>query len=245
MKKMVIVTGMHRSGTSLCAGIINILGAEVGAVLPPAKGINDKGYFEHKKIMRNNQYLLESINMSWDSVCKMPDDWDKKTLKYRNRAKELVLYLLKDNDFICVKDPRICRLLPMWNDILNDIGISFCIIFCVRHPYDVASSLKKRNNIAQKKSFDIWKTYNEDFLNNCNNIDCMFVDYNNLVEKNCVSVNRIIKHIDYEKIKKYGVVKKYIDSFASDDLRHHKTTKKINNKHIKKLYENLLGLCNP
>ena len=46
MRKCVLVLGMHRSGTSVLAGTLNIMGADLGKnILPPDKS-NERGYFD-------------------------------------------------------------------------------------------------------------------------------------------------------------------------------------------------------
>lgn len=45
--KLIVVLGMHRSGTSAISAGMQVLGVEFGdRLLPPVKGDNDKGYWE-------------------------------------------------------------------------------------------------------------------------------------------------------------------------------------------------------
>lgn len=243
MKTCVIVTGMHRSGTSLCAGIVNILGAEIGAVLGPRIGINDKGYFEHKKIMRNNQYLLESLKLDWKSTSNLPTNWVKTTQSFADKAKELITGSFDSSDLFCIKDPRICRLFPMWTKVLSDLGINVRVIFCVRHPYDVASSLHRRDKIPQNKAIELWQIYNKEFLDNMYN-DVVFCQYNEILDKSEEFIKKITHFINHHKLKDYSLIKDSVGSFVEKDLCHHRSSDKIKDSGVAELYKKLIGACN-
>ena len=46
-KRLIIMLGMHRSGTSTITRGLKVLGVELGnKLMPPVLGDNDKGYFE-------------------------------------------------------------------------------------------------------------------------------------------------------------------------------------------------------
>ena len=46
MSGPIVITGMHRSGTSLLASLLRILGAPFGERLLPPSRANQPGYFE-------------------------------------------------------------------------------------------------------------------------------------------------------------------------------------------------------
>jgi hypothetical protein len=46
----IVVTGMHRSGTSLSASILAALGVAMGEQLLPADAANPRGYFEDLRL---------------------------------------------------------------------------------------------------------------------------------------------------------------------------------------------------
>ena len=51
VKQTVVILGMHRSGTSLTAGILHLLGVNMGDRLLPADKFNAQGYFENQIIL--------------------------------------------------------------------------------------------------------------------------------------------------------------------------------------------------
>lgn len=57
--RTIIVTGYHRSGTSLTAGILHHLGVDMGSNWREEDEANEKGYFENKDFVKANQAILE------------------------------------------------------------------------------------------------------------------------------------------------------------------------------------------
>src|SRR5438552_705120 len=61
-----------------------------------------------------------------------------------------------DEPLAVLKDPRICRFVPFWLDVLGEIGAQPRIVIPVRSPLDVAESLKLRNGFSSSKSLLLW-----------------------------------------------------------------------------------------
>jgi hypothetical protein len=60
-----IVTGMHRSGTSAVARVVKALGFESGGELMEAAPDNPRGFFEREDVMNINDRWLSSLGGSW------------------------------------------------------------------------------------------------------------------------------------------------------------------------------------
>ena len=117
----IIVLGMHRSGTSALTGMLHHLGCALGnRIMPAEKGVNEKGFWENDDIVRINEEILSEIRRSWDDPRLYPDEWweSEKILDYSNEIYELIENELLIHPIWCIKDPRICRLLPLWKNIL-------------------------------------------------------------------------------------------------------------------------------
>src|SRR5262245_1322694 len=61
----IFVLGMHRSGTSLFAGVLGLLGAGLPKNLLPANSWNPKGYFEPLDIVNLHEEMLSALGSSW------------------------------------------------------------------------------------------------------------------------------------------------------------------------------------
>ena len=60
MSHAIIVTGMHRSGTSALMRVLNLLGVDIGTSLLPPNEDNEAGYWEHVDIYRQQEQLMDA-----------------------------------------------------------------------------------------------------------------------------------------------------------------------------------------
>ena len=65
VKRCFFILGMHRSGTSALARVINLCGVDLGnKLMPPAENSNKKGFWEHFDINTANEKLLHELKSS-------------------------------------------------------------------------------------------------------------------------------------------------------------------------------------
>lgn len=152
--KMLMILGMHRSGTSVLAGTCRLLGADLGDRMMGAGQDNVMGFWEHEEIVRIHDALLERLGFSWDDVRALPEKWWTYEVI---RPQRLALLEVLKRDFAgsplaCVKDPRLCRLLPLWQDLLKELGWQPLYLIATREPAEVIASLKVRNGFSSEKS---------------------------------------------------------------------------------------------
>ena len=113
----VVVAGMHRSGTSLIAEILNAMGVYAGepSDLAPPDMFNPTGYWEHRVAAEINREILSALGASWKNV--VPIDLSRLSDEYVSRAKDVARSLQGRGPFL-IKDPRISLLLPIWRNAL-------------------------------------------------------------------------------------------------------------------------------
>jgi hypothetical protein len=61
-----------------------------------------------------------------------------------------------DAALFLVKDPRICRLLPLYALALDRLDVELRVILCVRHPSEVVRSIVFRDGISPDKAAMLW-----------------------------------------------------------------------------------------
>lgn len=158
----VIVLGMHRSGTSALTGTLHRLGVALGAnLMPPIPGDNDKGFYENDDIVPVHERLFATLGSSWHDVSAPLPDWWQRTAVAPFRA-ELAAVLRREfgaAPLWGVKDPRICRFLPLWLDLLDAAGTDAKLLLIWRHPFEVAESLRRRQGFDRPKSYLLWFRY--------------------------------------------------------------------------------------
>lgn len=159
--RSILVLGMHRSGTSALTRVLNLLGADLGSELLRPGFSNEKGFWEHRAAYEHNDRLLLGLNRSWDDVRPLPDAWLERPIARDIRA-QLVDEMRADfasSGLWAVKDPRLCRLVPLWSSIVTEIGASPVAVLVIRHPAEVARSLMARNEMSFEHGCLLWAMY--------------------------------------------------------------------------------------
>lgn len=153
-----LIVGMHRSGTSAVAGSLARLGLPMGEHLLAAGEDNPKGYFEHEEAVRIDDALLDALGRRWDDPRELPEGWLRTPAA--DDARVAIAGLLEREfsaaGLFALKDPRLCRLLPLWIETLRATGIEPRVLLVVRHPAEVAASLAKRNGFSPALSQLLW-----------------------------------------------------------------------------------------
>lgn len=176
-----IILGMHRSGTSLLASLLHSAGISVGDTekmdVPTEE--NPRGFWENRKVRALNDLLLQSLNCDWDRVL----GWEvssvpKEILKGFEQAATESLEELRSSSSWLIKDPRMCLTYRFWSRFLR----SQSVLWVVRSPYEVALSLKQRNDFPIDVGLALWEYYNLSVVNLLSKDDAFhLIDYNSLM----------------------------------------------------------------
>ena len=157
--RALVVVGMHRSGTSAVARLLNLLGADLPHnLIQPLKGDNEPGFWEGRDIAEAHDALLEAAGSSWHDVAPRAESWFDSTAA--RELEDLLLEILErhftGSTLFAIKDPRICRLVPLWLRVLERFGADCSFILTIRNPLEVASSLEARDGFSLAKSLVLW-----------------------------------------------------------------------------------------
>ncbi len=157
-RQMILVLGMHRSGTSAATGVLACLGAELGGHLIPAADDNPKGFFEHADIFALHQELLRGLGSDWDDTAPLPKDWRTSPVACTAAAKirEVLRRDFAAAELVVVKDPRLCRLVPLWRVVLEDEGFRLKAVLVMRDGFEVVASLVKRDALRPAEAAGLW-----------------------------------------------------------------------------------------
>lgn len=158
-KRIIVVLGSHRSGTSAIARGLKVLSVDLGEQLMEGiPGNNERGFWEDTEIYAFNKSLLEKLDSNWHSVSAI-DSQGLLCTQWRLERKygsELLQSKLRENKIFAFKDPRTAILLPIWQEIFTHLGLRASYLIVLRNPLDVASSLKKRDGFHQLKGLMLW-----------------------------------------------------------------------------------------
>lgn len=160
-RQCLVLLGMHRSGTSALTRVLNLLGAELGHNLMAPKADNKKGFWEHLEVVRIHDELLHALGRSWDDERPLPVDWAKSepAEHCKSSLRQVVESDFAESSLWSVKDPRLCRFIPLWTDLLKELRITPKFLITLRHPDEVALSLAKRNGLPMEESYLLWLAY--------------------------------------------------------------------------------------
>ena len=223
-----LVLGMHRSGTSALTRVLNLLGASLGDDLMPPGDDNPLGFWEHQGIVSVHEALLIALERRWDDPRPMPDGWldSEPALE----AGEAIAAILR-RDFAgahlwAVKDPRLCRLMPLWRRVLADVGIEPRVLLVSRHPREVAGSLLRRDGLPVAMGELLWARYLLDALRGSEGCRRGMVAYDELLDDWRGAVHRINQELATD-LAADALQARDIESFLTPQLRHHRAAEPI------------------
>lgn len=221
-KHLIVVLGMHRSGTSMLTRGLQALGIELGETLMPAvKGNNDKGFWEDTEIAALNETLLADIGSSWHSLAPPTAENFAWLVEhgYVERAAEILLPKLSDTHIFGLKDPRISKLLPFWKQVFARCGATVRYVVAARNPLSVARSLAARDHFHEIKSHYIWLMHSLGILGDADvQQGAVITDYDRMLDAPIGEIKRIASHfglpIDASALDDYA------STFLETSLRH-------------------------
>ena len=163
-RKLVLVLGMHRSGTSLCANMLHELGVDM-APSHGASASNARGHWERPRINDLHDEVLALFGRAWNAPTHhlaLPEGWwtDARVQPIRQMIVAHLQRVMQGATLAGVKDPRTSRLLPMWPSILEALNVEPIYVFCVRDPAQVARSISARDRLAGDQAAYRWLGYN-------------------------------------------------------------------------------------
>jgi hypothetical protein len=150
---------MHRSGTSVLARLLNLLGVDLG----PAQGLlearpdNPKGFWEHGEIVEINERLLRRLGGSSHFPPAFPEGWERSDEldRLRQRARAVIERDFSRSELWGWKDPRTCLTMPFWQRLVPRMRF----VVALRRPEDVARSLESRDALLLAEGVHLWLTY--------------------------------------------------------------------------------------
>lgn len=237
LHKPVIIMGMHRSGTSMLAQVLHQSGIHMG--------VHRDHNFEALHFLSINQRAMWQAGGDWH----MPvvpaeqcfDTWSAQELFYIHLALKKRYAYLKYvflNQRWGWKDPRNTFTLPHWLRLFPEAKV----VHLIRHGWDVAISLKNRNQKTGEVyvrefddlqvGFQLWSSYlNQAFSYDISSI--IHLKYEDLIALNPIEIQRLEGFLNV-KIK--DQLKNVVQKTNRSTVRYPETIR--NNEWIQKIYGN-------
>jgi hypothetical protein len=231
VRKILVVLGMHRSGTSAITGGVEMLGFHLGAArLKPADD-NPKGYFENRDVVMLNDRLLAALGSRWDVPgFYTPPAWHSPEVRlFEEEALQIFGEFDQQSAFWAVKDPRVCLTLPFWQEVMRQLpSVRVFYLHTLRHPLEVAQSQKRRNRadpgfhaLGEDERYFVmlWHEYHRHAIQNLDSDRNMIVLHDELMRRPAETLREVASFIgiapDPERLARFE------NEFIESDLLHH------------------------
>ena len=194
-RSIVIVLGFADSGTLLCSRALNALGVHIGdgptkfaAARPPRDETAEP--WECPEVADFHERMLSLFGRGQrdaDDDLELPVSWwaDRRVAELR---REMAAFVEQRGEvgWFGFQDARAMRLLPVWNQIANQLKLSLKLVHCLRDPAEVARVLNERSGIPEGSAQYRWFVHTADFFRHARNADICTVEYENwFVDLSC------------------------------------------------------------
>jgi hypothetical protein len=214
----VAIVGMHRSGTSMVAKLLQQAGLNLGddARLMPPAAENPEGFYEHLEFVRLNDEVLNVAGAGWDCPPTAEFDWNDEALDpYRERARQLAAPLQERVPWGW-KDPRTSLTLPFWRGAFGPLQT----VAVVRNPLEVVTSLHRRNAFSTALGLTLWQIYAERILQDTSPDDRLVTHYDSYFLEPDREIARVLQFLGLHRVQDLDELK----AAAIPALRHHRKT---------------------
>ncbi|UOK70024.1 sulfotransferase family protein [Ancylobacter polymorphus] len=214
---------MHRSGTSALTRTVNLLGAATPQTLMGATSNNLRGHWESKPIVDLNDEILAACGHRWYSrkritVC--PSDVVRARGMW-SRLRDTLESEFGGASTVVLKDPRISRLVPLYREVLDELGYATEAVLTLRNPLEVAQSLARRDQMEPRRAIGVWMRYTLDAERGTRGLPRALVVYEELLADWRAATRRMKQHLGSSWPEVTEEAAAAIDAFLTPDLRHH------------------------
>ncbi|HRE43172.1 MAG TPA: hypothetical protein PKY87_04295 [Terricaulis sp.] len=224
-RRVIVVLGMHRSGTSVVTRGLQALGIELGDnLMKPVEGNNNKGFFEDLDLYRQNERLLSLSKSAWHFLGPLNDasltgaDFSAE----RRAAAATLSAKLSDSGVFAFKDPRTAILMPFWRCVFEDLELDDRYIIVVRHPLESAASLESRDKIHLTKGVTLWAKHTIEAIRQSAGKPRVFVRFDRVLKAPEAELKRIAATLNLPAAAPNAeAMTAFADEFLSPELRHH------------------------
>ena len=222
----ILVAGMHRSGTSALTRVLNIMGCDLPKTLMTPRVDNVAGFWESQLIMNLNEEILASAGSFEEDWRPFEREWYSSSIagRFRERARGLLQGEFGSSRLFVLKDPRMCRLMGFWIEVVRALGARPLIVLPIRNPLDVAASLQVRNDIDPAVGQLTWLRHVLDAEADSRGLKRAYLRYEQLLSDARTVVDTIGSELGVSWPRRSSPqVEVEIAEFLSPELHHHQS----------------------
>ncbi len=215
----VFVLGMHRSGTSMTAQLISLLGIPLSLshdVMSRPVPDNPKDYWESAALTSFNERLLRRLGGDTWNPPALEEGWEHAVdPDVRVGAVETFRSVYSTKQWMW-KDPRNCLALPFWVDVLEAEAICVAVY---RNPLEVAASLAARDGLTKPTGLAFWELYNRALLRNLSRRPVLITSYEDILDDRGLFMRSAAKFLRSHGVDVREVPTRMLDEVVDPDLR--------------------------
>ncbi len=218
-----LILGMHRSGTSALTRTTGLLGCKLPKdLMPAAANNNETGFWESIEVSRLNDDVLTSAGSAWDDWRPLDHHWARSVAfsELKTRACGVLEESFGDAPLLVLKDPRICRIVPFWLDVLLRCRIDPLCVHLIRNPIEVAESLRRRDGFTSAKSYMLWLRHVLDAEITTRGLRRSFISYEGLLSDWRLTVEKLHNDLALDWPNSTSTAGADIADFLTNRLRH-------------------------
>jgi hypothetical protein len=144
-RRLVLVFGVGRSGTSLITGILGQLGFHIPQPEIKADETNPRGFGEpewvvgfHRRLMRRLRVtVFDARPRAWSITARVAGE-----PAVHDELRDWLAGQLREAGAVVVKDPRIGWFLPLWMDCSAELEVPHSYLMMLRHPAEIVASAR-------------------------------------------------------------------------------------------------------
>jgi hypothetical protein len=219
----ILILGMHRSGTSALARSVALCGPALPKRLMVGNGDNEAGFWEPREIVAIHEEALAAAGSRWDDILAIDPAWFESDTagRIRHRLAEALAADYEDAAQFVIKDPRLCRLLPLWLPLFAELGIKPHVIIPLRHPLEVARSLAIRDKFETDRSLMLWLRYLLDAERSSRDLPRFFMTFDTLLADPVTCLTMLAAAIDLSWHHAPSSLAHDLSGFLLPRRRHH------------------------
>jgi hypothetical protein len=225
-KTVVVVLGMHRSGTSCAAGTLVRLGAAAPRHLMAPNAGNTRGFWESQVVVDLNDAILAAGGSDWKDWRRFDPEGiesvEAETL--RARAKASLSEEFGHVGLAVIKDPRMCRLMPFWAPVFEEANWSIRALLPIRSPLEVAWSLNCRDGLGPAYGCLLWLRHVLDAEADTRGMARAVLDWPDFLSDRRRALRRMSEQLGLIWPRRLERVLSEVDEFVSPDLRHQRAS---------------------
>ena len=194
LRRVLLVLGMHRSGTSALAGLLCQQGFQAPQNHDGGDAHNPTGYWEPRQIRAFHNSLLEGAQSSWEDPLLPVLPWQPQHLGPALADLEQAMaadFPAPDPQAVAlIKDPRQCRLLPLWTALFEQRPFQVAVVLAVRQPEAVAASLVSRDQLPLDRALLLWLSHTLEAERATRRLPRLVLSYEQLLQDPAAAVQR-------------------------------------------------------